>query len=57
MLKRWYRNILHRREVERDLSEELLGYVQEMTARKIAEGMDPATARRAVLVEIGGSIR
>lgn len=54
MLKRFYRNIRHRQEVERDLSDELLGYVEEMTARKVAEGMEPAAARRAVLVELGG---
>jgi hypothetical protein len=42
------------RRLDADLDEELRGYVDDMTARKMAAGVDPATARRQALAEIGG---
>jgi predicted permease len=42
------------RRLDADLDEELRGYVDDMTGRKMAAGVDPATARRQALAEIGG---
>ena len=53
-LKSYFRNLWHRSVAESDLGEELRGYVDELTERKIREGMDAAAARRSALVEIGG---
>ena len=40
--------------MEDDLDEELRGYVDALTAKKTAAGLDPAAARRQALREIGG---
>ena len=40
--------------LEKDLDDEVRGYLEELTRRKIGEGLDPAAARRAALVEMGG---
>ncbi|MEI9972230.1 MAG: permease prefix domain 1-containing protein [Ignavibacteriota bacterium] len=47
-------NLCHRARMEDVLSEELNGYVEEMTARKIQAGMSPAEARRQALLDAGG---
>jgi len=48
------RNLVRRGKVERDLDDELRGYVELLTAEKVGEGMTPDAARRAALVESGG---
>jgi predicted permease len=42
--------------MEADLDEELDGYFEELVARKEADGLDPAAARRAARVEMGGAL-
>ena len=49
-----WRTILRGRQLDADLDAELLDYVDEVAARKIARGIDPATARREALMEAGG---
>ena len=49
-----WRNVVHARQVERELDEELRGYVDLLTAEKMSAGMSPDEARRAALVEAGG---
>jgi putative ABC transport system permease protein len=39
---------------ERDLDDELQSFVDELTARNVAQGMSPEEARRAALIETGG---
>ena len=48
------RNVLRRRQAEKDLSDEIRAYVEELTERKMLQGLDPVKARRQALVEIGG---
>jgi putative ABC transport system permease protein len=50
----FFRNLLRRDRVESVLDEELNGYIEEMTARKVRTGMAPAEARRQALLEAGG---
>jgi putative ABC transport system permease protein len=49
-----WRNLVHRRRVERDLDDEVRAYVDLLAAEKVAQGMSEAEARRAALVEAGG---
>jgi len=49
-----WRNLIHRGRVERDLDDEVRAYVDLVAAEKVAQGADPAEARRAALVEAGG---
>src|SRR5258708_37059492 len=53
-LKRIARNLLGRQRLESTLDEELRGYIDDMTGRKIREGLAPAEARRQALLEAGG---
>ena len=53
-LNHFFRNLTNRSDVESTLHEELEGYIDEMTARKVREGMAPAEARRQARVEAGG---
>jgi putative ABC transport system permease protein len=48
------RNLIARRRVERELDEELRGYLEELTAEKQAAGMGMPEARRAARLEMGG---
>jgi predicted permease len=48
-----WRNLFTRVEVERDLDEELGGYVDLLTAEKVRAGMPAEEARRAALREVG----
>jgi predicted permease len=48
------RNLLQRDAVERELDDELRGYVELLAMEKIRHGMAPDAARRAALVEAGG---
>jgi hypothetical protein len=50
-----FRNLIRRRRVERDLSDEVSSYVDLATQRKMKEGLNESDARRAALVELGGA--
>ena len=50
----FWRTVTRGRRLDADLDAELLSYVDEIAARKIAGGADPAAARRLALMEIGG---
>jgi predicted permease len=49
-----WRTLARGRKLDVDLDEELRSFVDELTAKKIARGIDPASARRQALLEIGG---
>lgn len=49
-----WRTLIHGKRVDAELDAELTSYVDEMTQRKIAGGVDPAVARRQTLMELGG---
>ena len=51
---RGLRALFLRDRVERDLDDELKAYADTATEAKVREGLDPAEARRAVRVEMGG---
>lgn len=50
----FWNNLFRRRQVERDLNDELQAWVEEMADRKIQAGFAPETAREAALLELGG---
>ena len=50
----FWRTLARGRTIERDLDDELRSYVEEVTAKKVAQGVDPRSARRQALMEIGG---
>src|SRR5437763_7098606 len=52
---RLFRNLTRRRTVERDLADEVSAYVDLSTQRKMKEGLSETEARRAALVELGGT--
>jgi predicted permease len=54
MLGSFFRTLFRSRQVERDLDDELRGYVDALEARNIERGLDRAAARRAALIEVGG---
>jgi predicted permease len=54
-LRCFLRNLACSRAVERDLAAEVDSYVDLSTARKVREGLTEAEARRAALVELGGT--
>ena len=49
-----WRSLVHGSRLDDDLDEELRAYLDALVAKKVRAGMDPAAARRAALVEIGG---
>src|SRR5262245_14736067 len=49
-----YRTLVFRGRLDRDLDDELAAFLDGLIDRKIRAGVDPATARRAALIEIGG---
>jgi hypothetical protein len=53
----FWNNLFRRRQLERDLNDELQSYVEEMAERKIQAGFDPETAREAALMELGSMAR
>jgi len=53
----FWKNLLHRRQVERDLNDELEAYVDELAKRRIQSGVSPETAREEALHELGGMDR
>jgi putative ABC transport system permease protein len=50
-----WRNLLRKTRVERDLDEEVRGYVELLTADKIKSGLSPEEARRQAMIETGGT--
>jgi hypothetical protein len=50
----FFRNLFARKDVERELDEELQSYIELLTAEKIKGGMKPDEARRAARLEAGG---
>ena len=50
----FWRTVVRGRRLDDDLDEELRGYVDEIASRKIAEGIDPARARRQAVMDVGG---
>ncbi len=53
-LTSFMRNVFRRREIERDLDEEVRAYLDLAAQHKIDAGMDPAAAARAARLELGG---
>ena len=49
-----WRNLFHKARKEQELSEEIDAYLEMLIEQKINEGLDPAEARRAALIELGG---
>jgi predicted permease len=49
-----YRNLLQKDRVEHELSEEVQAYLEMLIETKIKDGLHPAEARRAALIELGG---
>src|SRR5262245_24889869 len=49
-----WRNLLHKARREQELTEEIDVYLEMLVGQKIKEGLDPAEARRAALIELGG---
>src|SRR5262249_30637475 len=53
VVRHFVRNLLRRDRVERDLSDEIDGYVDLLIEEKVAQGMSPDDARRAARLGIG----
>ena len=49
-----WRNLLHRRRVERELDDELRSTLDMLVDAKLRQGMPPEDARRAAAIELGG---
>jgi predicted permease len=49
-----WRNLFHKDRKEQELTEEIDAYLEMLVEQKINEGLDPAEARRAALIELGG---
>src|SRR5688572_3211210 len=54
-LSRFWRNTTRKRQVERELADEVRSYVELSTEKKMNQGMNEKEARRAALVELGGA--
>ena len=54
LIKSSFHNLFHKRQVDRQLDEEIRSYVDMAEDERISAGMPAANARRAVLTEIGG---
>jgi putative ABC transport system permease protein len=50
----WWRNLLHRSRVERDLAADVASYLELLAEEKMRAGMSPDAARRAARIELGG---
>jgi predicted permease len=50
----WLRLLLHRREADQELDEEIQFHLDEKTEQNLAKGMTPEAARRAARIELGG---
>src|SRR5262249_8070000 len=49
-----WRNLFRRARTEHELTEEIDAYLEMLIEQNISEGLDPAEARRAALIELGG---
>src|SRR5215475_9843668 len=49
-----WRNLFHKARKDQELAEEIDAYLEMLIEQKINEGLDPAEARRAALIELGG---
>jgi predicted permease len=49
------RNLTRRRDIERDLAAEVDSYIDLSAQRKVGQGLSEADARRAALIELGGT--
>src|SRR5215510_15218446 len=49
-----WRNLFHKTRGEQELTEEIDAYLEMLVEQKINDGLDPAEARRAALIELGG---
>src|SRR5262245_28824156 len=49
-----WRNFFHKTRGEQELTEEIDAYLEMLVEQKINDGLDPAEARRAALIELGG---
>jgi hypothetical protein len=49
-----WRNLFRKARKEQELTEESDAYLEMLIEQKINEGLDPAEARRAALIELGG---
>src|SRR5262245_26379080 len=49
-----WRNLFHKAQKEQELTEEIDAYLEMLIEQKVDEGLDPAEARRAALIELGG---
>src|SRR5438876_4270970 len=49
------RNLFRNRRVERELDDEVRGYIELLTAEKIKSGMSANEARRQAMIETGGT--
>jgi hypothetical protein len=49
-----WRNLFHKSRTEQELTEEIDAYLEMLIEQKINEGLAPAEARRAALIELGG---
>jgi hypothetical protein len=54
LLGNLWRNVVRRRQVERDLDDELRGMYDLLVAEKLRGGLGPEKARRAAALELGG---
>jgi putative ABC transport system permease protein len=50
----FWRTLARGRRLDAELDEELRAYVEEIAARKVAQGVDPIAARRQAVMEVGG---
>ena len=53
-LRFWLRLVLHRRELEQELDDEIAYHLEAKTEENVAKGMTPEGARRAARIELGG---
>jgi putative ABC transport system permease protein len=49
-----WRNLFHKARKDQELTEEIEAYLEMLIEQKIKDGLDPAEARRAALIELGG---
>ena len=49
-----WRNLFHQQRAEQELKEEVDAYLEMLIEMKIQQGLNPAEARRAALIELGG---
>ena len=50
----FWRTLTRGRRLDAELDQELRSFIEEIEARKIAGGLDPETARRQAMLEVGG---